>query len=323
MLQSHTVLSEPDDAGIRLDKFLATHLPELSRSRLQDLIEQGYVTVDGKVLDDASAKVKAPRTYLVMIPEAAPSYMPAQAMALDIIFEDDHMLVINKPAGLTVHPGAGNPDMTLVNALLAHCGESLSGIGGVARPGIVHRIDKETSGLLVVAKHDTAHLALSEQLAKRTLKRTYLALIWGTLKQKSGTITGNIGRSISNRKKMAVLKSGGKPAMTHYKQLENFSVASLVECRLETGRTHQIRVHFAHIHHPLVGDPVYGQSTRSRLSALPPKALTPAQKAALLEFDRQALHATALELVHPVTGKTMRFECPLPADMHALIGALS
>jgi 23S rRNA pseudouridine1911/1915/1917 synthase len=318
----HTITAETADAGMRIDKFLAAYLPELSRSRIQSLIGQGHVTCQGQTIQDASGKVKQQHVYQVTIPAPTPSYMPAQAMALDIVYEDEHLLVINKPPGLTVHPGAGNPDMTLVNALLAHCGTTLSGIGGVARPGIVHRIDKDTSGLLVVAKHDAAHLALSEQLAKRTLKRTYAALVWGTPKQKSGTITGNIGRSPSNRKKMAVVKSGGKPAVTHYKVSKNFNVASLIECQLETGRTHQIRVHFAHIHHPLVGDPVYGQSTVSRLKAIPPKSLSPSAREALLAFHRQALHAAALELVHPATQKIMRFTCELPSDMKALLKTL-
>jgi len=320
MKVSHTLLVRPEDAGCRLDKFLTAQLPELSRSRLQALISEGHVSSSGKPIEGASAKVKSGQEYLVTIPEIAPSHLVAQDIALDIIYEDEHFLIINKPAGLTVHPGAGNPDMTLANALLAHCGDSLSGIGGVARPGIVHRIDKETSGLLVAAKNDAAHLHLSEQLATRSLKRTYAAVVWGVPKPAKGMITGNIGRSFSNRQKMAVVKSGGKPAVTHYRIVENFSpLFSLVECNLETGRTHQIRVHMAHIKHPLVGDPVYGYHAKQKLAGGAYKHLPQKTKDVLLAFNRQALHAKALELVHPATGKKMQFTCALPADMERLI----
>jgi len=323
MKASHTLFVRPEDAGCRLDKFLTARLPELSRSRLQALISEGHVSSSGKPIDGASAKVKSGQEYIVTIPQVTPSHLVAQDIALDILYEDEHFLIINKPAGLTVHPGAGNPDMTLANALLAHCGDSLSGIGGVARPGIVHRIDKETSGLLVAAKNDAAHLHLSEQLATRTLKRTYAAVVWGVPKPAKGTITGNIGRSFSNRQKMAVVKSGGKPAVTHYQVIENFlSLFSLVECNLETGRTHQIRVHMAHIKHPLVGDPVYGYHTKQKLAGGTYKHLPQETKDALLAFNRQALHAKALELVHPVTGKKMQFTCALPADMEELIAML-
>lgn len=326
---AHTIIVHDDDTGTRLDKCLAARLPELSRSRLQALIAAGYVACRGQTITDASAKVKPGERYLVTVPEAVQSHIAPQDIALDIIYEDEHLLVINKPAGLTVHPAPGHPDSTLVNALLAHCGASLSGIGGVARPGIVHRIDKETSGLLVVAKHDRAHVALSEQLAKRTLKRTYSAVVWGAPSPARGTITGNIGRSFSNRKKMAVVKTGGKTAVTHYKIIASFDlglkspVASLVECQLETGRTHQIRVHFAHAGHALVGDPTYGQTARQRLTAGSFKNLPANVRDALLAFNRQALHAEALELVHPATGKKMQFTCAPPADMQALITPLS
>lgn len=318
----HTVPVLEADAGERLDKFLAAKLPEFSRSRLQSLIEQGCVTCWGVANKDASSKVKAKDVFCVSLPEAVASHIAPQAIDLDIIFEDDDMLVINKQAGLTVHPGAGNPDMTLVNALLAHCGETLSGIGGVVRPGIVHRIDKDTTGLLVVAKNDTAHIALSAQLADRSLKRTYQAVVWGAPKPKAGTITGNIGRSFSNRQKMAVVKSGGKPATTHYKTLKDFGVATLVECNLETGRTHQIRVHLTHLGHPLVGDQTYGQSTSQRLNARVYKSLPDKTRAALLAFDRQALHAKELTLIHPKSGKEMYFTCDLPKDLKKLIAAL-
>jgi len=326
---SHTIIAEDADAGLRLDRFLTAHLPDLSRSRLQALIAQGCVTFNDKAVTDVSGKVKSGQTFTLTIPEIVPSHIVAQDIALDVIYEDNHLLVINKPAGLTVHPAPGHPDKTLVNALLSHCGESLSGIGGVARPGIVHRIDKETSGLLVVAKHDTAHLALSAQLVDHSLKRTYTAVVWGAPKLSKGTVTGNIGRSPSNRQKMAVVRSGGKPATTHYKVLQSFTpgtlkspLASLVECNLETGRTHQIRVHLAHIGHPLLGDPVYGQTTQSRLNATTYKALPAGLREALLAFKRQALHARALGLIHPHSGKAMQFECDLPGDMQSLLAAL-
>jgi 23S rRNA pseudouridine1911/1915/1917 synthase len=325
----HTLTVEAVDDGMRLDKFLAANLPELSRSRLQALIEQNCVTCNGKIIDDASRKVKQGHEYGVTIPEPVVSHMLPQAIDLDIVYEDKDLLIINKPAGLTVHPGAGNPDMTLVNALLAHCGDSLSGIGGVARPGIVHRIDKETSGLLVVAKHDAAHLALSAQLVDHSLKRTYAAILWGVPAPKSGKISGNIARSMSNRQKMTIVRNGGKPAITHYKTLRTFSCGmksppiSHVECNLETGRTHQIRVHFSHLGHSLVGDPVYGQTTSSRLSAGQYKSLPSEVRGALLGFKRQALHARELGLIHPTTGKKMTFEAKLPGDMQTLIDVLS
>lgn len=340
---THTLHANEADSGLRLDRFLAKRLPELSRSRLQALIAQGCVTCNERAATDAASKVKSGQHYVLVIPETAPSHIMAQDIALDVVYEDEHFLVINKPAGLTVHPAPGHSDMTLVNALLSHCGESLSGIGGVARPGIVHRIDKETSGLLVVAKHDDAHLKLSAQLAERTLKRTYMAVVWGTPKTAKGTITGNIGRSAANRQKMAVVRSGGKPAVTHYKVVASYQwqvtskkepknlppatghlpLFSLLECTLETGRTHQIRVHLAHAGNPLVGDPVYGQSTQSRLAATPYKSLPESVREALLGFRRQALHAQALGLIHPATGKTMQFTCELPEDMQILIKSLS
>ena len=352
---SHTLTASEDDNSTRLDRFLVSQLPEMSRSRLQDLVAQGCVTCNGKAAVDSAAKVKSGQVFVVTMPEIVASHILPQDIKLDIIYEDEHLLVINKPAGLTVHPAPGHPDMTLVNALLAHCGSSLSGIGGVARPGIVHRIDKETSGLLVVAKHDAAHLHLSAQLADRSLKRTYNAIVWGKPKLAAGTVTGNIGRSSSNRQKMAVVRSGGKAAVTHYKVVAVFplplregvrgwgpslsiteeapppqpspsrgegAMASLIECKLETGRTHQIRVHMAFAGYPLLGDPVYGQTTLSRLMAGPYKSMPAELREALLNFKRQALHARELGLIHPETGKAMRFECELPWDMKELIEAL-
>jgi 23S rRNA pseudouridine1911/1915/1917 synthase len=297
-------------AGERLDKALTALLPDLTRSRVQALLEQGHVTREtpkgSAPATDGAARVRAGELYTLVIPVAEPSSIRAQAIPLSIVFEDAHLLVIDKPAGMTVHPAPGSPDSTLVNALLAHCGASLSGIGGVARPGIVHRIDKDTSGLLVVAKHDAAHQHLSAQLLERTLKRTYQAVVWGTPAKPAGTLTGNIGRHPVHRQKMAVVKTGGKAAATHYTVMERFAKATLVECRLETGRTHQIRVHFAQAGHSLVGDPVYGRAR----AALP------------VAFARQALHAWRLALVHPASGEAMQFEAPLPEDFRELIEAL-
>jgi 23S rRNA pseudouridine1911/1915/1917 synthase len=311
-------------AGLRLDKFLTTCLPELSRARIQALLAENCVTCDGKVTIDASAKTKISQKYQIIIPEIKPSHILPQAMELDIVFEDKHLLVINKPAGLTVHPAVGNHDNTLVNALLAHCGDSLSGIGGVARPGIVHRLDKDTSGLMVVAKHDTAHNFLAAQLADHTLGRTYNAIVWGVPNPPRGTITGNIGRSPSNRQKMAVVKTGGKPAVTHYSILLTLNtIATLVECRLETGRTHQIRVHLTNLGNPLIGDPYYGQTTTSRLKQNIYKHLPDEIRTAIMGFNRQALHAKELRFIHPHSKKEMQFTSKLPSDMKRLLDVLS
>ncbi len=312
------------DTGQRLDKFLTACLPSLSRARIQALLEQECVTVGGKITADASAKTKINQQYQVIIPETKPSHILPQAMDMDIVFEDKHLLVINKPAGLTVHPAVGNHDNTLVNALLAHCGDSLSGIGGVARPGIVHRLDKDTSGLMVVAKHDTAHHFLAAQLADHTLGRTYNAIVWGAPNPVTGTITGNIGRSPTNRQKMAIVKTGGKPAITHYSTLstQHSALFALVECKLETGRTHQIRVHLTKLGNPLVGDPAYGQTTASRLKQNIYKNLPDEIRSHLSEFKRQALHAVKLRFIHPHTKKEMKFTSELPEDMQDLLGVL-
>jgi 23S rRNA pseudouridine1911/1915/1917 synthase len=317
----HILTVNAEEAGERLDKFLVAQLPELSRSRVQALLAEGVVSCAGKTIANCSIKVKINQQYQLVIPEITASHIEAQAMDLDIVFEDEHLLVINKPAGLTVHPAVGNHDHTLVNALLAHCGDTLSGIGGVARPGIVHRIDKDTSGLLVVAKHDAAHVGLSAQLADHTLGRVYNALIWGVPQRLNDTITGNIGRNPSNRQKMAVVKTGGKPATTHYRLLHtsHFTPISLVECRLETGRTHQIRVHFLQNSNPLVGDQTYGMTTASRLRQNIYKDLSTEARETLLGFNRQALHAKELHFIHPITGKKMSFSSELPDDIVKLL----
>ncbi|HEU5046335.1 MAG TPA: RluA family pseudouridine synthase [Rickettsiales bacterium] len=298
------VVTEASDIGVRLDKCLAARLPDFSRSRIQQLIETECVKAEGRTITDSSRKVKQGDIYEITLLPPQASEVKANPLALEIVYEDADLLVINKAPGMTVHPAPGHTEDTLVNALLAHCGDSLSGIGGVMRPGIVHRIDKDTSGLLVVAKHDTAHRHLAAQLAERTLKRQYLAVVKGVPKPLSGTIEGNIARSPTNRKKMAVVKSGGKHALTHYRTEEILKDSTLVRCILETGRTHQIRVHMTHIGHPLIGDPVYGRAGKQ------------------FDFDRQALHAEQLTLVHPVSGKVMEFHAPLPQDMLDLLVCL-
>lgn len=310
----------------RLDKVLALAFPDVSRARFQSLIAEACVTVEGKVVTEGRHKVKAGQSLAVVMPEAAVADPLPEAMALDIVYEDADLIVIDKPPGLVVHPGAGNETGTLVNALIAHCGESLSGIGGVKRPGIVHRLDKDTSGLLVVAKNDRAHKALSEQFAAHgrdgRLQRAYLAVVWGVPERRQGTITGAIARSTANRQKMAVSRSAtARAATTHYEVLETYGtppVASLLRCELETGRTHQIRLHTAHIGHPLLGDLTYGSGYRTAENKLGEAA-----RIALKSLNRQALHATILGFEHPATGEPMHFERPPPQDMTDLISALT
>ena len=292
----------------RLDKALA-EATALSRERIKALLGEGRIWLDGKLAASTSAKALAGSKFEIRIPVAIPLAAAAQDIPLAVIYEDEHLIVIDKPAGLVVHPAAGNYDGTLVNALLHHCAGQLSGIGGVARPGIVHRIDKDTSGLLVVAKTDAAHEGLARQFSEHTIERAYLAIVAGRPIPVSGTVTGSIGRSNSNRKKMALVEEGrGKHAVTHYKTLENMARAALVECRLETGRTHQVRVHMTSIGHPLLGDPAYGRT---------PAPLRPIL--AELHFTRQALHAAVLGFNHPVRGDPVRFESVVPADMAALL----
>jgi len=317
-------VAEESHAGWRLDRFLAAALPEFSRARLQQLLGEGAVTLSGRTVEDANHRVKAGDAYDVDVPPARPTRPQGQDIPLSVVHEDKDLIVLNKPAGLVVHPAAGNPDGTLVNALIAHCGESLIGIGGEARPGIVHRLDKDTSGLMVAAKNERAMASLAKQFANHTIERAYHALVWGTPRPASGTIESQIGRSQFDRKRMAVLRSGGKTARTNYKVLESFGpadrpFASLVECRLETGRTHQIRVHLTHLGHPLIGDPQYGRARQT------PRARTPAEEVAFTaatDFSRQALHALVLGFQHPSRHKTMRFESPWPADFATLVNAL-
>ncbi|HVJ51186.1 MAG TPA: RluA family pseudouridine synthase [Aliidongia sp.] len=305
------------DAGERLDRLIAARLATLSRSRVKALIEDRRVTADGVTIANPSFRVKPGQRLSVSVPPPVEDRPEPQPIALDIRYEDEELLVLDKPAGMVVHPAPGNPDLTLVNALLAHCGDSFAGIGGVKRPGIVHRIDKDTSGLMVVAKTDRAHASLSAGFAGRTIERAYWAVVWGTPSPREGEIDAPIGRSPTNRKKMAVVASG-KPARTLYKVVRPLGLAaSLVECRLKTGRTHQIRVHMTEQGHPLVGDPVYGRSRPARI-----KGLDSAQAAALAAFPRQALHAWLLGFPHPVTGEYLRFESALPADLAELIGSL-
>jgi 23S rRNA pseudouridine1911/1915/1917 synthase len=319
-----SILVPSDQAGQRLDRVLASLLPDLSRSRLENLIDQGAVTRGGATIKDANHRVKGGESYDIAVPEAVPARPRGQDIPLTVVYEDKDLIVIDKPAGLVVHPAAGNPDGTLVNALIAHCGESLMGIGGELRPGIVHRLDKDTSGLLVAVKTERAMASLAKQFANHTIERAYHAVVWGSPRLGDGVIEGQIGRNPFDRKRMAVLRGGGKLARTRYRVIERFGpdarpFASLVECRLETGRTHQIRVHLTHLGHPLIGDPSYGRARQA------PRPKTPAETvafAAAADFSRQALHAYVLGFQHPTLHKTMRFESPWPSDFALLVQAL-
>ncbi|MCC7305887.1 MAG: RluA family pseudouridine synthase [Alphaproteobacteria bacterium] len=321
--ESYRFVVDAGQEGGRLDKVLAALETGLSRSRIQGLIEQGRVLVNGKPVTTASKKITTGDEVEISIPPPEPAEPAAQDIPLDIVYEDGDLLVINKPAGLVVHPGAGNREGTLVNALLHHCGESLSGIGGVARPGIVHRLDKDTSGLMIVAKHDKAHRGLAEQLESRTLKRVYKALVLKTPFPAKGVVDKPIGRHPGSRVKMAVREKSGKTARTLYKVEESYGgAAALVECTLESGRTHQIRVHMASIGHPLVGDPVYGAQANAVESALRKAGFDKVIIDKLLSFPRQALHAGAISFVHPVTEKPLSFTAKLPADINKLLKLL-
>ncbi|WP_310001619.1 RluA family pseudouridine synthase [Caulobacter segnis] len=312
-----TAVLPPDLVGQRLDKALAALLPDLSRARLQALIAGGRLSMDGQPVADASRKARA-GTYALLVPPPIPADPEPEAIPLVVLYEDEHLIVVDKAAGMAAHPAPGSLTGTLVNALLHHCGDSLSGVGGVARPGIVHRLDKDTSGVMVAAKSDAAHKGLSALFSTHDIDRLYIALTRGAPSPPSGTITTRLGRSPGDRKKMAVLRSGGREAITHYRVEAAFGprdkpLAARVACRLETGRTHQIRVHMASKGSPCLGDPVYG-------AGQPATAVREAIQAAGLK--RQALHAAVLGFVHPITGETLRFETPLPSEMAALQKAL-
>jgi 23S rRNA pseudouridine1911/1915/1917 synthase len=315
MAGGHTTVEialDSSHAGWRLDRALAAALPSLSRERLKILTKAGALAREGRAVRDPATKVKGDESYTLALPDPEPAHNEPQDIPLPIVYEDEHLLVVDKPAGLVVHPAAGNRDGTLVNALLHHCGGSLSGIGGVARPGIVHRIDKDTSGLLVVAKHDKAHEGLAKQFAAHSIDRRYLAIVSGVPRPAEGTVDAALARSPQNRKKIAIVAAGkGKRAVTHWKRMDILRDAALVECRLETGRTHQVRVHMASIGHPLIGDPVYGRGKSTHRKLLNQ-----------LDFKRQALHAAHLGFIHPVTKGRLSFDSALPSDMQELFSAL-
>ena len=323
-------LTAGDDASGRLDAWLAGTLAgEISRMRVKDLITAGDVTVNGETVREAKRRIRPGDRVMLTIPEPADAAPAPEHIPLDILFEDDDLVLLVKPAGLVVHPGAGNPSGTLVNGLLHHCGASLSGIGGVRRPGIVHRLDKDTNGVMVVAKSDVAHRHLAAQFADHgrsgSLRRAYLALVWGEPRPLKGTIDAALGRAASDRTKRRVKPAetaDARHAVTHYQVTERFgdtgegAAVSLVDCRLETGRTHQIRVHMAHIGHPLIGDQDYGSAFKTKVNTLPPDI-----GSLVTAFQRQALHAWLLQFEHPRNAVKMRFEARLPADLKALIGA--
>ncbi len=311
--------------GTRLDAWLAGAVADLGRNRAKKLIVDGHVTIAGRTIVEPKRPVKPGERVIVDLPPPVAAGPAAEDIPLAVVYEDDDLIVIDKPAGLVVHPAGGHPGGTLVNALIAHCGDSLSGIGGVARPGIVHRLDKDTSGLMVVAKTDRAHQGLAAQFADhgRTgpLERAYLALVWGVPDRPQGTIDLALARSTRNREKIEVKRTGGRHAVTHYAVEERFGpaarpLAALVECALETGRTHQIRVHMAAIGHPVVGDRAYGSGFATKAGLLPEPA-----RSVVSAFPRQALHAYLLGFAHPVSGAEMRFESDLPGDMAILLGA--
>lgn len=326
--QTITLTVAEADTGTRADRYIAANVPELTRSRVQALIRAGDVSTSHGVMTDVGHKLKAPDTLTIVVPPPAPAVPRGEDIALTVVYEDKDVIVIDKPAGLVVHPAPGHAEGTLVNALIAHCGDSLSGIGGVRRPGIVHRLDKDTSGLLVVAKTDVAHQSLADQFASHgadgRLQRTYQAIVWGTPTRPAGVIEAHLARSTHNRTKMTVTRPTlGREATTHYEVAEVFTdaegkpLASLMRFHLETGRTHQIRVHAAHIGHPVLGDQTYGTGFKTSASRLPDAA-----RAALDALDRQALHAAELGFAHPRTGKQLHFVSELPVDMAALREAL-
>jgi 23S rRNA pseudouridine1911/1915/1917 synthase len=327
VVTTYTVIVGADKAGERLDRFLADALPAFSRSRLKALITEGAVTANGGApVADADRRVRAGETFTLAVGAAAPAVPPPQAMDLTVVFEDRHLIVVDKPAGLVVHPAPGNPDRTLVNALLAHCGASLSGIGGVQRPGIVHRLDKDTSGLLIAAKTDQAHRHLVRQFAEHSVGRAYYAVVWGNPVPDAGRISNRIGRNRSNRKKMAVVSDGGRAAVTDYRVIRRLgSRASLIECKLSTGRTHQVRVHMASIGCPIIGDRLYGGRRQRSLTGTirAAGALQGATEGERAEpIGRQALHAYFIGFMHPAEPTWYQFESSIPNDINKLISFL-
>lgn len=325
----HVFAVEDRDTGIRLDAFLSSQADGFSRNRLQDLIRNGSVALNGVIVATPKQRLKTGDRIALAVPPPDDPIPVGEDIPLAVVFEDDDLIVIDKPAGMVVHPAAGNWTGTLVNALIHHCGSSLSGIGGVKRPGIVHRLDKETSGLLIAAKNDFAHKGLAEQFADHgrsgPLRRAYQAVVWNSPARATGTIQTLIGRAANNRLKMAVTEKDGREAITHYRVTEAYgrdrndgaALASLVTCHLETGRTHQIRVHMTHIGCPLIGDPVYGTGYATKAARLPDDAATFARR-----MNRQALHAFLLTIEHPRTGEALHFESPLPEDLQNLIVAM-
>lgn len=312
-----------EQLGMRLDRAVASLFPDYSRTRLQGLIDAGECLVNNQVCKTPSRKMEMGDVVILSLPPLVDADPQPENIPLDIVFEDDDLLVINKPVGMVVHPAVGHQSGTLVNALLYHCGDGLSGINGVKRPGIVHRLDKDTSGLMMVAKNDFAHHSLSEQLQDRSLSRVYLALVLGVPFPPRGRVETMIGRHQSNRLKMAVHSNAGREAATNYAVVETYrDVLSLVECHLETGRTHQIRVHMEHIGHPLIGDALYGAQTTKITAKLKKADFEDDVKAAILSFPHQALHAKEISFIHPRTGDEMHFESDLPDDMAALLAAI-
>ena len=309
--------------GERLDKTMAKLCPDYSRSRLQGLIAAGELYVNGQVCTIPSTKMEEGDSLFIALPEIEDATPLPENIPLDIVYEDADVIVLNKAAGMVVHPAVGNPSGTLVNALLHHCGDTLSGINGVRRPGIVHRLDKDTTGLMIVAKNDTSHHKLTEQLQDRSLSRVYLCVVSGVPKIPKGTVETQIGRHPRNRLKMAVLPHGGREAITHYEVVENYhDTLALVECRLATGRTHQIRVHMEHLDYPLVGDPLYGAQPTMVKPKLKKGGFSPETIDAVLGFPRQALHAAKIAFIHPATDETMEFSSEFPVDLSLLINEI-
>ncbi len=304
MEEQYTLVTEAEINGIRLDKYLSDRLPDaITRSFLQKLIKEEQVTVDGR-LQKANYKLKPEQTIQITIPPAEETEILPEDIPLDILYEDNDLLIVNKPKDMVVHPSAGHYSGTLVNAIMFHCKESLSGINGEIRPGIVHRIDKDTTGSLIICKNDESHLKIAEQIKEHSVKRIYRGIVSGTFKESEGTVEGNIGRHPIDRKKMAIVTKGGKPAITHYRVLEQFKNASYMEFRLETGRTHQIRVHMASIGHPLLGDTVYGNAKNP------------------YKLNGQTLHAMTIGFIHPTTGEYLEVSAPIPEYFDALIKKL-